>query len=257
MIRQFMVLIVSLFMAMSVSVTAVAANDLVTKNDVILVVGATGKTGRLIVSDLQTQGYTVRSMVRNEKRGREILGDDATLVKADLTEKQSLVAAVEGVSVVINAAGAGFKGEGKATPEWIDYKGTKNLVEISKDKNLKKFVLISSMGVTHPDHFLNGIANNVLQWKLKGENALRNSGINYSIIRPGGLTDKAGPEQVVMFYQGDNNKGGPIRREDVSRVVIAAMLSPQANKKTYEVMAVAGTRIADFSERFAALAADE
>ncbi|WP_159931122.1 SDR family oxidoreductase [Oceanicoccus sp. KOV_DT_Chl] len=229
----------------------------VDKNNVILVVGATGKTGRLIVADLQQQGFQVRAMVRDSERGREILGEDVNLVQADLTVAATLPAAVAGVSAIINAAGAGLKGTGKATPEWIDYQGTLNLLAASKPENIKKFVLISSMGVTQPDHFLNRIANNVLRWKLKGEDALRASDVNYTIVRPGGLTDKAGPEQVVQFYQGDTKKGGPIRREDVSRVVIAALLMPEADYKTFEVMAVVGPRENDFSARFSQLKADK
>ncbi|ARN76295.1 hypothetical protein BST96_04065 [Oceanicoccus sagamiensis] len=233
-----------------------AAAATVAKGDVILVVGSTGGTGKLIVRDLLAQNYTVKAMVRDLDRGREALGDNVPLVKADLTDKPSLAAAFEGVGVVINTAGAGLKSKGKATPEWIDYKGTVHLVDLAKENNIKKFVLISSMGVTQEDHFLNRIANDVLKWKFKGEEALRASGVTYSIIRPGGLTNKPGPEQVVQFYQGDQLKGGPIRREDVSRVVLAALQSSSADNKSYEIMAVVGERVEDFEPRFKALKAD-
>ncbi len=252
------VLIKKIIMAVSLclAMTSGALAESVVKGDVILVVGATGGTGQLIVRDLLAQNYTVKAMVRDLDRGRELLGDNINMVKADLTDKPSLEAAFEGVNVVINTAGAGLKSKGKATPEWIDYKGTVLLTDIAKQNKIKKFILISSMGVTQEDHFLNRIANDVLKWKFKGEEALRASGVTYSIIRPGGLTNKAGPEQVVQFFQGDTKKGGPIRREDVSRVVLAALQSTSADNKSYEIMAVVGERIEDFEPRFKALKAD-
>ncbi len=228
----------------------------VSKSDVILVVGATGGTGQLIVKDLLAQNFTVKAMVRDLDRGSKVLGENVSLVKADLTDRSSLEAAFEGVDIVINTAGAGLKSSGKATPEWIDYKGTKLLAELAKEHKVKKFILISSMGVTQEDHFLNRIANDVLKWKFKGEEALRASGVVYSIIRPGGLTNKPGPEQVVQFFQGDTKKGGPIRREDVSRVVLAALQSTAAEGKSFEIMAVVGERNDDFEPRFSALKAD-
>jgi uncharacterized protein YbjT (DUF2867 family) len=241
---------------MFASIMVVAAANTVDKDDWILVVGATGGTGKLIVRDLLAENYRVKAMVRDLDRGRDLLGDKVELVKADLTEKSTLVPAMDGVTVIINAAGAGLKGEGKATPEWIDFHGTENLVELGKTKSLKKFILISSMGATQEDHFLNRIANDVLKWKFKGEEKLRKSGINYSVIRPGGLTNKPGPEQVVQFFQGDTKKGGPIRREDVSRIVLAVLKSTSADGKTFEVMAVVGERNNDFEPRFSALIAD-
>lgn len=252
-------LLVALGLALLLSSCALlqGTSESITTDDRILVVGATGKTGRLVVEQLQAAGYPVVAMVRSVERGQAILGDDVAMVVADITEPSTLAAAFEDVDAVINTAGAALKGKGRATPEWIDYQGTVNLVAAAQQHRIKKFVLVSSMGVTQEDHFLNRIANDVLKWKFKGEEVLRGSGLTYSIIRPGGLTDKPGPEQVVKFLQGDQLKGGPIRRVDLARVVVAALGSEAANGKTYEVLAELGKSEADFSERFSLLLADK
>jgi len=54
---------------------------------------------------------------------------------------------------------------------------------------VERFVQISSMGVTNPYHYLDKNLDNVLRWKLRGDEVLRASGLRYTIVRPGGLTD--------------------------------------------------------------------
>ena len=67
--------------------------------------------------------------------------------------------------------------------------------------DLNQFVLVSSGGVTHEDHVLNKMFNNVLIWKFKGEEAVRNSGVPYTIFRPGGLVDKPSEISTVTLLQ--------------------------------------------------------
>jgi len=224
--------------------------------DLVLVVGATGKSGPLLIQELLANGHQVRAMVRNPKKAEGLFDDSVEVVIADLTDKDSLIAAVKEVDGIISAAGAQMKGKGNNSAESIDYQGIKNLVEVSSEAGVKKVVLLSSMGVTQPDHFLNRIANNVLQWKLKGENALRDSGLNYTIIRPGGLSDKPRPEQTFQFFQGDKRKGGSLLRKDSAKLCVAALFSTNTDKKTFEVMTVTGPATPDLEVEFRKLKAD-
>ena len=99
-------------------------------------------------------------------------------------------------------------------------------------------VLISASGVTTDDHPLNKLGK-VMDWKLKGENHLRASGLTYTIIRPGGLMDRDGEEFLLVFRQGDDlpytSKLSVTSRGDLARICIAAMDSPAASNKTLEV----------------------
>jgi len=112
----------------------------------------------------------------------------------------------------------------------------RNLAQAAADTEVQQVVLMSSAGVTHEDHVLNQMFNNILIWKFKGEEALRQSGVDYTIVRPGGLMDTPGGGTAVVFEQGDRSAPPRmIHREDVALVCIAALKVPAARNKTFEV----------------------
>jgi uncharacterized protein YbjT (DUF2867 family) len=84
--------------------------------------------------------------------------------------------------------------------------------------------------------------DNILVWKLRGEDVLRHSGIPYTIIRPGALTDEPGSEQAFSFDQGDRITGS-ISREDVAEICVRALDHDDAKGVTFEaVHAESGVR---------------
>jgi len=240
-----------LLSAMSL-IAACSGSPSMPEPEVILVAGATGKTGSQIVRQLQDQNYKVRALVRDATRAADRLGPDVELVVGDVTDPATVAPAMAGVSRVISAIGATAK-EGPGSPEFIDYAGNNNLVDAAVSAGVKQFVVISSMGVTHEKHPLNRIMGNVLIWKMKNEDYLRNSGLPYTIIRPGGLHDKPGGEQLIVFEQADIIKVVGISRADVAAVCIAAIQYPEATGKTFEVFTVKQPADANWQEMFAAL----
>ncbi len=220
----------------------------------VLVAGATGGTGSLIVAELQKQGYAVRAFVRSKNKAAERLGPDVEAVAGDLKDPASIAAALDGVGAVINAAGAGAGGGEDNTPEKVDYEGARNLAEAASAAGVGHYVLVSSRGATHEDHYLNQMFQNVLIWKLKGEEAVAASGVPYTIVRPGGLSDDPGGNQTIVFEQGDSRiEGIWITRADVARVCVSALAHEAAKNKTFEVHAMDGEPQADFGAEFAAL----
>ena len=199
----------------------------------VLVAGATGRTGRLVVSNLLEQGYPVRALVRDMERGHEMLGDGVEFAEGDVRDIDSLRAAMQGAASLIITIGSSRKDPDNG-PEFVDYGGVKNLAQVAADTDVQHVVLMSSAGVTHEDHVLNQMFDNILIWKFKGEEALRQSGVAYTIVRPGGLMDTPGSDTAVMFEQGDRSTG-MIYREDVALVFIAALKTPAARNKTFEV----------------------
>ena len=237
--------LVALFCALFISIQATAA-------DLVLVAGATGKTGQHVVSQLLENGYAVRALVRNADTATEKLDPQVELAVGDVTVPESLKAAFKGVTQVVSAIGASEK-EGPNSPEFVDYAGNNSLVDAAHNAGVEQFVLVSSMGVTHEDHVLNRIFGNVLIWKMKSEDYLRNSGVHYTIIRPGGLHDKAGGEQLVVFEQADTVKTVSIARADVATVCVAALGNVEAIDKTFEVFTVKMPPENNWQEKFAAL----
>lgn len=207
------------------------------KGDVIVVAGATGQVGRLIVNQLVGLSQNVRAVVRTEEKARKLLAPTATIIIGDVKKPETLKEAMKGADYVISAVGAGgAKKDPVNNPETVDYKGVVNLVDAAKAAGVKHVILLSSVGVTQPDHFLNKMMHNVLQWKLKGENYLRDSGLPYTIIRPGALSNEPGGKKPIKFVQGDpKGNNGVISRADVTRVIVNAMQDPNAINKTVEI----------------------
>ncbi len=221
----------------------------------VLVVGATGQTGRLLVADLQEAGYSVRAFVRDADRARNLLGNDIELFVGDVKEPATIAPAMQGADAVISAIGArGAKGADR--PEMIDYMGVKNLTEAAVGAKLKQFVLVSSMGVTHENHPLNKMFGNVLIWKAKGEQALRNSGLAYTIIRPAGLVNEPAGQGKIVLTQGDKPGQHQIPRADVSTVCVQALGNAEARFKTLETYRVDGPKVNDWAGSFKTLSAD-
>ena len=219
----------------------------------VLVAGATGQTGSLIVSELLSSGYAVRALVRDTAKARKLLGEKVELVQGDIKDPATLAAAFAGTDAVISAVGArGAKGTDR--PEAIDYQGVKNLVDAAVASKTRQFVLVSSRSVTQPDNSLNKVFGNVLIWKLKGEDALRASGIAYTVVRPGGLLNAAGGDKDIVFEQGDTvSAQTTITRADVARVCVEALKYPEARNRTFEISVKAGPPVTDWRAKFAAL----
>jgi uncharacterized protein YbjT (DUF2867 family) len=221
-----------------------------------LVAGATGQTGRLIVAGLQEEGYAVRALVRDPAKGRQILGGRVQLVQGDIKDPATLARAMAGASVVVSAVGArGAKGPDR--PEAVDYEGVRNLAKAAAAARVQQFVLVSSRGVTQEDNPLNRIFGDVLKWKRKGEDAVRASGVAYTIIRPGGLTNGPGGERRIVFQQGDTvSAQTTIARADVATICVQALKYPEARNRTFETNAVDGSPVSDWRAMFAVLQPD-
>ncbi len=112
-------------------------------------------------------------------------------------------------------------------------------------KPTPQFVMVSSAGVTRPGRpginleeeppavRMNDQLGGILTWKLRGEEALRNSGLTYTIVRPCALTEKPG-DKALYFDQGDNIKG-QVSREAIAELCVQAIEQPEACHKTFEV----------------------
>ncbi len=204
---------------------------------VLLVIGATGGTGQEVVKQALTAGYSVRALVRDEAKARDALGPNIQYFVGNVRQPETLDAAFRGADYVVSALGSNSRRDPENKPEAIDYLGVKAIAEKAKAADVKHVVLVSSMGVTDADHMLNKVLDNILVWKLRGENALRDSGVRYTVVRPGGLSNNPGGVVGLRVMQGDQ-KGivAQIPRADVAAVCIAALGRKDAYGKTFEII---------------------
>lgn len=200
----------------------------------ILVAGSTGGVGQIVVQKLVARGLPVLALARNSEKASRIFGESVEIMLGDVCQPAMLATALQGVRFVVSALGTRSP-VGPSSPKHIDYEGQCNLVAAAQEAGVEHFVMVSSIAVTRPYHPLNAFGK-VLTWKSKGEACLRQSGIPYTIIRPGGLTDEAGGLSLLQFDQGDR-LNGMISRADVAEVCVQALSYAAARNVTFEVIA--------------------
>ena len=195
--------------------------------------GATGQTGRRIVQELVRRDIPVRALVRNLETAREILPPEAELVMGNIFNPSSLYNAIGDSTVLLCATGArpNFDLTG---PYKVDYLGTKNLVDVAKQKGIEHFVLVSSLCVSRFFHPLN-LFWLVLFWKKQAEEYIKKSGLNYTIVRPGGLKNDDHQFPIVM-EPADRLFDGSIPRAKVAQVSVEAIFQPAACNKIVEII---------------------
>ena len=199
----------------------------------IFVAGATGQTGRHVVTQLVEQNIPVKALVRDLEKAREMLPATAELVVGDVLEPATFDRHLEGCSGLICATGASpsFDPTG---PYKIDYEGTKNLVDCAKAHNIEHFILVSSLCVSKFFHPLN-LFWLVLYWKKQAESYIQASGVPYTIVRPGGLKNEDNSEPIVM-KGADTLFDGSIPRLKVAKVCVEALSQPAAKSTIVEIV---------------------
>ncbi len=213
-----------------------------------LVAGATGKTGSRIVKELIAQGIPVKALVRDADKAKALLPPEAEIVIGDVLQPNTLDTALADCTVLLSATGAApsFDITG---PYRVDFEGTKNLVEASKRRGISQFVMVSSLCVSKLFHPLN-LFWLILVWKKQAEGYLQNSGLTYTIVRPGGLKEEESDDRVVM-EGADSLFEGSLPRTKVAQVCVAALKENSAQNKVVEIVARAEATETPLGELFA------
>jgi uncharacterized protein YbjT (DUF2867 family) len=211
------------------------------------VAGATGETGRRIVQELIAKNIPVRALVRDQQKAKDILPPEVEIVVGDVLSPASLNSAIGDSTVVLCATGArpSFDPTG---PYQVDFEGTKNLVNVAKAKEIKHFILVSSLCVSQLFHPLN-LFWFILVWKKQAEECIQKSGLTYTIVRPGGLKNEDNTDAIIM--QGaDTLFDGSIPRQKVAQVCVESLFEPAAHNKIVEIVAKPDVTPKTFQELF-------
>ena len=192
-----------------------------TSRSKILVIGATGGTGRLIVSHALALGHEVTALVRSLEKGRELTG--AKLIVGDARDEATLRKAVKGQQVVISALGTPVSPFREVT---LLSSVTKALVAAMKAENVPRLICITGIGAgdsaSHGgflfDHLiLPLLLRKVYADKNRQEDIVRNSGLDWVLIRPSVLNNKPGRDTIRTLTNLSGFHGGTISREDVAK----------------------------------------
>jgi uncharacterized protein YbjT (DUF2867 family) len=250
--------------------------------DRVLVAGATGGVGQLTVARLLEKGTAIRVLSRNLEKVNSMFADRVEVAIGDTRQPETLAAAMQGITHIICTTGttafpssrwdfdlsiaSGLPGvlewgkiyfdrqyrqsHARNSPEQVDAIGTRNLVTAAP-RDLQRFVFVSSAGVERKDkppyNLLNAFG--VLDAKREGEQAVAQSGLPYTIIRPGRLID--GPftsydlntlmQATTQQKQGivmatDDRLNGQTSRIDVAAACVECLNNPATVDKIFELV---------------------
>ncbi|KAK8491378.1 hypothetical protein V6N13_015196 [Hibiscus sabdariffa] len=213
----------------------------------IFVAGATGNTGKRVVEQLLSKGFSVKAGVRNLEKAKTSLPNDnpsLQIVQADVTEGSAKLAEAIGDDSDAVICATGFRPGWDLTAPWkVDNFGTVNLVEACRKLGVNRFILISSILVNgaamgqlfNPAYIFLNVFGLTLVAKLQAEQYIRKSGINYTIVRPGGLRNDPPTGNVIMEPE-DTLYEGTISRDQVAEVAVESLVHLESSFKVVEIV---------------------
>ena len=190
----------------------------------ILVLGATGGTGRLIVSQALARGYDVTALVRSPDKARDLEG--AKLVAGDARDEAALRKAVKGQDAVVSALGTPASPFREVT---LLSTATRALVGAMKVEQVARLVCITGMGAGDSaghggfvfDHLVFPLLlRKVYVDKNRQEAIVRDSGLDWVLVRPSVLNDKPRRDTIRTLTDLSGFHGGSISRQDVAKFVV-------------------------------------
>lgn len=196
----------------------------------ITILGGHGSIAMLLHPILKEKGHEVRGIIRKEEQAEDLRETGAEPVVCDIEEHDDISEAVGEADAVLFAAGAG-PGSGAARKWTVDRDGAIKLIEAAKKNGINRYLMISAMGTKNPRG--GEVFRTYLQAKEEADEALRNSGLDYTIIKPGRLTDEPGTGKVAMAPDVEK---GEIPRADVAAVLAEVFETPGTIGKQFDLV---------------------
>lgn len=200
----------------------------------VLVIGANGKVGKQIVKKIADSKHEAIAMVRKEEQMDKLKEIGASnVVLADL--EKDFNHAFDGVDAVIFAAGSGGS-TGVDKTLIIDLWGSIKAMDMAEAKGIKRFVQLSSIGAGNPDEQGDKIKHYLVA-KGVADRSLQGTDLDYTIVRPGVLTDDepVGKIKTADVFSSDISVKS-ITRVDVAHVLVDVLDRPNTSKKAFEVL---------------------
>jgi uncharacterized protein YbjT (DUF2867 family) len=198
----------------------------------VAVAGGHGQVALRVLRLLAERGDRARGLIRNPDHRGDVEAAGAEPVVADLEAGDDIAAAVAGANAVVFAAGAG-PGSGPERKQTVDLGGAVKLIDAAKANGIERYLIVSSMGAGDPPAGTEGMAP-YLQAKAAADEAVATSGLDYTIVRPGMLTNDPGTGRIeVAEHLG---RRGRISRDDVAATLVAVLDEPSTVGKTFELL---------------------
>jgi uncharacterized protein YbjT (DUF2867 family) len=195
-----------------------------------LIIGASGQVGQLVTQTLAETGEPVRALVRNKSKLDHIKNNELDVMETDLEGDFSL--AFDGIDNVVFVAGSGGS-TGADKTLLIDLWAAKKAVDYAKEANVKQFIMVSSIGADDPEAIESDIKPYLVA-KHMADQYLMASGVPFTIVRPGPLTNDKGQGKITI-KRPNSREEMAIPRADVAKSVLFILSKDNLNGKIFEL----------------------
>jgi uncharacterized protein YbjT (DUF2867 family) len=194
----------------------------------VVIAGGHGQIALRLARLLSARGDRVRSLIRNPDHASGVSDVGAEPVVADLEALDDVSSCVAGADAVVFAAGAG-PGSGAERKRTVDYGAAVKLIEAAQAAGVRRYLMVSSIGADDPSAGSEQMRP-YLQAKADADAALAASGLDFTIVRPGRLTNEPGTGRVAV---GERLERADVTRDDVAAVLVAALDEPRTVGRTF------------------------
>jgi uncharacterized protein YbjT (DUF2867 family) len=199
----------------------------------VAIIGGSGKVAKELIGQLHARGDEPVAIFRNADRSDELteLGAIPVVLDIETASVEELTGALSGADVVVFSAGAG--GGNPARTRAVDFDGAVKTLAATTAAGVSRFLIVSAIGAGKAPTGDLGDMKPYYEAKHDADVAVTESGLDYTIVRPGGLTDDPATGLVTV---GDEVERGNIPRADVAAVLVAAIDDPRTIGKAWELV---------------------
>jgi uncharacterized protein YbjT (DUF2867 family) len=197
----------------------------------VVIVGGHGKIGLRLEKLLAERGDSPRGIIRKTEQAADLEEIGAEPIVLDIENVDDISDALAGAEAVVFAAGAG-PGSGPARKRTVDYGGAVKLADAAQQQSIRRYVMVSSIGSNRPETWSDQMRP-YQEAKHEADEYVMASGLDYTIIRPGGLTDDPGTGQIQV---GERLEYGKVTRDDVAAVIAECLLAENTIGKSFDLL---------------------
>jgi uncharacterized protein YbjT (DUF2867 family) len=197
----------------------------------VVIAGGHGQIALRLMPHLSARGERVRGLIRNPGHAADVEASGGEPVVCDMEAEDDLGPFVEGADALVFAAGAG-PGSGPARKRTVDLGAAVKLIDAALRLGIDRYVMVSAIGAGNPERSSEAMRP-YFDAKAEADTALAQSGLAFTIVRPGGLTNDPGSGHIRA---GHDIGSGSISRDDVAATLAAVLAAPNTIGVTFDVL---------------------
>jgi uncharacterized protein YbjT (DUF2867 family) len=197
----------------------------------VVIAGGHGQIALRLEELLSGRGERVRGLIRNSDHAADLEARGAEPVLCDMEAEDDLSSYVEGADAVVFAAGAG-PGSGPARKRTVDLGAAVKLIDAARRSEIDRYVMVSAIGANRPEG-ASGEMRPYYDAKAEADAELERSGLAFTIVRPGRLTNDPGTGHIRA---GRDIGSGSVTRDDVAATLAAVLAAPNTIGVAFDLL---------------------